>query len=34
MVIEPVATNLSMYHGEAPAVSLRDEYGLACLELG
>jgi len=30
----PVASTLRMYRGEAPAVSLRDVYGLACLELG
>ncbi len=30
----PVGTTLRMYRGEAPAVSLRDVYGLACLELG
>lgn len=30
----PVGTTLRMYRGEAPAASLRDVYGLACLELG
>ena len=30
----PVGTTVRMYRGEAPAVSLRDVYGLACLELG
>ena len=30
----PVGTTLRMYRGAAPAVSLRDVYGLACLELG
>jgi ribosomal-protein-alanine N-acetyltransferase len=30
----PVGTTLRMYRGEAPTVSLRDVYGLACLELG
>jgi ribosomal-protein-alanine N-acetyltransferase len=30
----PVGTTLRMYRGEAPAVSLRDVYGLACRELG
>ena len=30
----PIGTTLRMYRGEAPAVSLRDVYGLACLELG
>jgi hypothetical protein len=29
-----VGTTLRMDRGEAPAVSLRDVYGLACLELG
>lgn len=29
-----IATTLRMYRGEAPSVSLRDVYGLACLELG
>jgi ribosomal-protein-alanine N-acetyltransferase len=30
----PVSTTLRMYRGEAPAVSLCDVFGLACLELG
>ncbi len=30
----PIATTMRMYRGEAPPVSLRDVYGLACLELG
>lgn len=30
----PVGSTLRMYRGEAPEVSLRDVYGLACLELG
>ena len=30
----PIGTTLRMYRGVAPAVSLRDVYGLACLELG
>ena len=30
----PIGTTLRMYRGEAPHVSLRDVYGLACLELG
>ena len=30
----PIDATIRMYRGEAPAVSLRDVYGLACLELG
>ena len=30
----PLSETLRMYRGEAPAVSLQDVYGLACLELG
>jgi ribosomal-protein-alanine N-acetyltransferase len=30
----PISQTLRMYRGAAPAVSLQDVYGLACLELG
>jgi ribosomal-protein-alanine N-acetyltransferase len=30
----PISETLRMYRGAAPAVSLQDVYGLACLELG
>jgi ribosomal-protein-alanine N-acetyltransferase len=30
----PLSQTLRMYRGSAPAVSLADVYGLACLELG
>ena len=30
----PTGTTQRMYRGAAPTVSLRDVYGLACLELG
>ena len=29
-----ISQTLRMYRGTAPAVSLQDVYGLACLELG
>lgn len=31
---QPIDQTIRMYRGQAPAVSLRDVYGLACLELG
>ena len=34
LAFEPIGTTQRMYRGPAPAVSLRDVYGLACLELG